>query len=217
MDAQTFFYVVGGALVLLALLISAIGIRSESFPSTGMMRLGVLVVALVVAATAAGAVRSAQDEQDNREAENREAAIELEEQTAQNEEAAGGGSASGSQQEDPPSGGTGQGDDSTATGNGAEVFATNGCGSCHTLADAGGEAVGQIGPNLDEALIDRDEDFIRTSIVDPSAFIEEGYSDGIMPQTYEEEISPKDLDSLVSYLAEATGAGASGQGSGSGG
>jgi mono/diheme cytochrome c family protein len=32
---------------------------------------------------------------------------------------------------------------------GAEVFASNGCASCHTLAKA--NASGQVGPNLDEA------------------------------------------------------------------
>ena len=32
---------------------------------------------------------------------------------------------------------------------GKEVFASQGCGSCHTLADAG--AGGSVGPNLDEA------------------------------------------------------------------
>ena len=39
------------------------------------------------------------------------------------------------------------------------------CGACHTLADAG--ANGTIGPDLDEVLADKDEAFIRESIVDP--------------------------------------------------
>ena len=42
-----------------------------------------------------------------------------------------------------PSGGGG---DATA---GKDLFASNGCGSCHTLADAG--ASGSVGPNLDES------------------------------------------------------------------
>ena len=37
------------------------------------------------------------------------------------------------------------------------------------------------GPNLDEALVDEDADFIRTSIVDPGAEVAEGFGDGIMP------------------------------------
>nr|MBA2523299.1 hypothetical protein [Solirubrobacterales bacterium] len=89
---ETLFYALGGSLVLLALLISLIGIRSDSFPSTGVMRAGIALVALVVAATAYGAVGSAQDEQSKREAEqNSESAVEAEATTATNAEDAGGG------------------------------------------------------------------------------------------------------------------------------
>jgi len=49
----------------------------------------------------------------------------------------------GETEEEPPGGGEG---DAAA---GEEVFAANGCGSCHTLEDAG--ASGSIGPNLDES------------------------------------------------------------------
>jgi mono/diheme cytochrome c family protein len=49
----------------------------------------------------------------------------------------------GETEEEPPAGGEG---DAAA---GEEVFAANGCGSCHTLEDAG--ASGSIGPNLDES------------------------------------------------------------------
>ena len=59
---ETFFYVLGGVLVLLALGISFLGMRSERFPSDAMLRVGILVVALVVAATAYGAVELSQDE-----------------------------------------------------------------------------------------------------------------------------------------------------------
>jgi mono/diheme cytochrome c family protein len=49
----------------------------------------------------------------------------------------------GGETEEPPAGGEG---DAAA---GEEVFAANGCGSCHTLEEAG--ASGSIGPNLDES------------------------------------------------------------------
>lgn len=45
-----------------------------------------------------------------------------------------------------------EGDEETPQGNpenGAEIFASSGCGDCHVLADAG--ASGTVGPNLDEA------------------------------------------------------------------
>jgi mono/diheme cytochrome c family protein len=47
------------------------------------------------------------------------------------------------------SGGGGAKGDPTA---GKDVFASAGCGSCHTLSDAG--ATGNVGPNLDTSTID---------------------------------------------------------------
>ena len=48
----------------------------------------------------------------------------------------------------------------------AAVFAS-GCAGCHTLAAAGSS--GTTGPDLDKALTGKDEAYIETSIVDPSA------------------------------------------------
>jgi cytochrome c oxidase subunit II len=86
-----------------------------------------------------------------------------------------------------------------------QVFSAqeNGCAGCHTLADAG--ASGTIGPNLDETLRDRDEDYIRRAIVDPEADTLEGFSPGVMPSNYEETLTEQEIDALVSYLAEVTG------------
>ena len=85
---------------------------------------------------------------------------------------------------------------------GGTLFATNGCGGCHALADAG--AGGQTGPNLDEVLKDKDDAFIRESIVEPNAEIAEGYGEGIMPPNYGETMTPAEIDALVAYLKEAT-------------
>jgi mono/diheme cytochrome c family protein len=207
---QTFFFVVGIGLVVLALVISFVGMRLENFPSDWMRRAGVLLVALVVVVTGASAVKSAQDEQEKRTDEaNREAATKAAVETAQNEEAGGGGSAS-SVQEEPPKPVTGPGDDQSEPSGeanaaaGAQVFTDNACGSCHTLSAQGAQAVGTIGPNLDEALVDKDPDFIRTSIVNPSAEVEDGFGDGIMPSDFEEKLAPDDLDALVAYLSQAT-------------
>lgn len=219
MDSETFFYVVGGALVLIALGISFVGMRDDDFPSPNVLRAGVLVVALVVVATAAGAVLSARAEQQHRmEEENLEAAEAEEELTAENE-ASGAGEPetpenSGEGPEDagpepteaggePAEGGLGAGDPEA----GATVFADTGCGGCHTLAEAGDAALGQTGPNLDEALLDEDPAYIEASIVDPGAVVAEGYGDGIMPTTYDTELTPEDLQNLVAYLAEATSRG----------
>jgi cytochrome c oxidase subunit 2 len=85
---------------------------------------------------------------------------------------------------------------------GKQVFASNGCGGCHTLADAG--STGQIGPDLDTALKGATDAQIKEDIVNPNAKIAQGYGPDIMPQTFGQTISPADLDALVSYLKEAT-------------
>jgi cytochrome c oxidase subunit 2 len=89
-----------------------------------------------------------------------------------------------------------------ATAAGKQVFASNGCSSCHTLSDAG--ASGTVGPNLDKALATRDDAFIKQSIVDPGAFVEKGFPNGVMPTTYGKDLKPADLDALVKYLSTVT-------------
>ena len=102
--------------------------------------------------------------------------------------------------------GGGAPDEETGAGAGAPdgktVFTDNGCGGCHALADAG--TAGGVGPSLDEELPGKDEAFIEESIVDPSAEVTEGFSDGLMPPNYGDSLQPAELDALVKYLAEVT-------------
>jgi mono/diheme cytochrome c family protein len=88
-------------------------------------------------------------------------------------------------------------------GPGGQVFAANNCGSCHTLAAAG--TTGTTGPNLDEVLPSQDVAQITEDIVDPSADIAQGFSDGVMPQDYENTIDPADLKVLVQFLSDCAG------------
>jgi mono/diheme cytochrome c family protein len=81
---------------------------------------------------------------------------------------------------------------------GKAVFASAGCGACHTFAPAG--TSGSVGPDLDEALQGKDAAFVRQSIVDPNAEIAPGYSAGVMPQNFGQQLSPKQLDDLVAFL-----------------
>jgi mono/diheme cytochrome c family protein len=81
---------------------------------------------------------------------------------------------------------------------GKTVFQATGCGGCHTFAAAG--TTGTIGPDLDEVLAGKDAAFVHESIVEPNADIAQGYSPGVMPQTYEDQLSPKQIDDLVALL-----------------
>ncbi|HXF31846.1 MAG TPA: c-type cytochrome [Solirubrobacterales bacterium] len=88
-------------------------------------------------------------------------------------------------------------------GPGAQVFANNGCGGCHTLAAA--NSGGTTGPDLDEVLPGQSEAEIEESIVDPNAKIAQGYPANVMPETFKEKLQPEELKALVEYLAENAG------------
>jgi mono/diheme cytochrome c family protein len=90
-------------------------------------------------------------------------------------------------------------------GPGAQVFANNGCGGCHTLAAA--NAGGQVGPNLDEELPGQSAAMVEKSIVDPNAEIVQGFPANVMPANYGQTLSPKELEDLVQYLLDSTAKG----------
>jgi mono/diheme cytochrome c family protein len=90
-------------------------------------------------------------------------------------------------------------------GPGAQVFANNGCGTCHTLAAA--KSGGTTGPDLDEVLPGQSAAMIEESIVDPNAKIAKGYPAGVMPQNFSTIIKPSELKALVEYLMESTAKG----------
>jgi mono/diheme cytochrome c family protein len=88
-----------------------------------------------------------------------------------------------------------------AGGPGAQVFVNKGCGGCHTFAAAEGE----VGPNLDEELPGESSDAVKKMITDPNAEIVKGYPPNVMPQNYEQDLTPKELEDLVGYLLENAG------------
>ncbi len=81
---------------------------------------------------------------------------------------------------------------------GKQVFADQGCGSCHVFEPAG--STGNVGPNLSEVLKGKDAAFIQQSIVDPNAEVASGFQPSIMPQTYGSQLSDKQLADLVAFL-----------------
>jgi mono/diheme cytochrome c family protein len=94
-------------------------------------------------------------------------------------------------------------------GPGAQVFANNGCGGCHTLAKVAG-AGGTTGPDFNEVLPGQSAAMIQESIEDPNAKIAKGYPANVMPQNFAETLSPKEIEQLVEFLMEKTGDSAKG-------
>jgi mono/diheme cytochrome c family protein len=90
-------------------------------------------------------------------------------------------------------------------GPGAQVFANNGCGGCHTLATA--KSGGVTGPNLDEVLPGQSAAMVKESIEDPNAHIAKGYPANVMPQSFSTTIKPNEIEQLVEYLISSTAKG----------
>ena len=188
---HTAFFVLGLSLVAIALVVTFIGLRFDKFPASRALLVGgTLAVAVVVGATMVFAWRNEQDV----------AEAELAADAAANEQSGNTTEADEEVGSASPSATTSTA--TTASVDGAEVFATEGCTGCHTLADAGSTAT--TGPDLDAALKGKDEAFIKQSIVDPGAFVEKGYPPNVMPTCYGTSLSPEQLVALVSYLSQVT-------------
>jgi cytochrome c551/c552 len=89
---------------------------------------------------------------------------------------------------------------------GKPVFASSGCGGCHTYAPAGSNA--SVGPDLDklaqytkQANAGDETEFIHESIANPSAYIQPGYPD-VMPKDYGQKLSDKQLADLIAFLEQ---------------
>jgi cytochrome c551/c552 len=106
----------------------------------------------------------------------------------------------------PSSGGTSTGGATGNADNGKVIFTgSGGCGGCHTLAAAG--TTGAVGPDLDSLAADASkageplDAFIKSSIVDPGAYVPSGYSDGVMPTTFGSTLSASDINDLVAFIS----------------
>ena len=99
---------------------------------------------------------------------------------------------------------------------GKQLFTDTGCDACHTLADAG-SANPTVGPKLDElasAAATRGksegqspEEYVRTAITRPDAYVVKGFQKGLMPKTYGNDLSAAEIDTLVEYLLGVAGGG----------
>jgi mono/diheme cytochrome c family protein len=74
---------------------------------------------------------------------------------------------------------------------GKEVFASAGCGSCHTLSDAG--TSGSVGPNLDDAQPSHDVVVERVT-----------NGAGVMP-SFKDQLSEKQINDVAAYVSSTAG------------
>jgi mono/diheme cytochrome c family protein len=97
----------------------------------------------------------------------------------------------GGDDDDDDAGGTTPAATGGGAADGAAVFASAGCGGCHTLEAAGSS--GQTGPNLDELQPSKEQvaEQVRTG-------------GGGMP-SFEDQLSAEEIDAVAQYVSESAG------------
>jgi cytochrome c oxidase subunit 2 len=91
---------------------------------------------------------------------------------------------------------------------GAKLFASNGCGGCHTFKPA--NSTGKVGPDLDNLAADAQkadqgplDQYTFSSIKNPDAYVVPGFQPGVMPN-YGTQLSDKQIADLTAYLTKQT-------------
>jgi cytochrome c oxidase subunit 2 len=87
---------------------------------------------------------------------------------------------------------------------GKALFASNGCGGCHTYKPAG--SGGKVGPDLDNLEADAKKAnkgpvpvYTKQSIEDPGAYVVPGFANGVMPP-YKGKLTDEQIADLVKFL-----------------
>ena len=194
---ETLFYVLGIGLVVVALVVSFVGLRSRSSRLAGAAgRRPRPRSRRSSAATGAFAWLNAEDEQEHREAELAEAA---EENAAEDEEAE---AAEEVGQRRPPRSATTR--RASADGAGRQGRSSS-RPRLRRLSHARRRRLDRDDrPRPRRRAKGQGRGLHRTSIVDPNAEVAKGYPPDVMPQTFGDDLSPEELDALVQYLIEST-------------
>jgi mono/diheme cytochrome c family protein len=89
---------------------------------------------------------------------------------------------------------------------GGKLFASNGCGGCHTFKPA--NSTGKVGPDLDNLADDAQkadlgplDQYVLTSIKNPDGYVVPGFSAGVMPN-YGTQLSDEQIADLTAYLTK---------------
>ncbi len=94
-----------------------------------------------------------------------------------------------------------------------KIFVQSGCTACHTIPGIR-VAKGREGPKLELGTTARrrladpgyhgkaqtDWEYVQESILNPSAYIVEGYPDHVMPRWYGQKLTAGALDKIIAYL-----------------
>ena len=84
-----------------------------------------------------------------------------------------------------------------------KIFIQSGCAACHTIPGIQ-VAKGREGPKLElgsnASKRLADPNYVQESILNPGAYIVEGYRDRVMPRWYGQKLSARAVDKIIKYL-----------------
>jgi len=94
-----------------------------------------------------------------------------------------------------------------------KIFIQSGCAACHTIPGIQ-VAKGREGPKLElgtnapkrladpnyQGTAETEWEYVQESILNPGAYIVEGYRDRVMPRWYGQKLSARALDKIIKYL-----------------
>lgn len=79
-----------------------------------------------------------------------------------------------------------------------------GCITCHSLQEGVvivGPSIAGIGSRAGSTISNMSaEDYLQQSILDPDAYLVEGFPAGTMPQVWEGELTGEQVDQLIAYM-----------------
>jgi cytochrome c551/c552 len=87
--------------------------------------------------------------------------------------------------------------------NGEALFRSEGCFACHSLepAESGiGPSLAGVAERAAGQSNDSAEVYLVESIIDPDAYVVDGFQDGIMPQGFGQRLTEQQLADLVAFL-----------------
>ncbi len=93
----------------------------------------------------------------------------------------------------------------------ATLGSAAGCKTCHSL-EPGAVIIGPSMAGIGTVAASRvsgmsAEEYLKKSIVDPNAYVVDGFPASVMPNTYINQLTEEEIDKLVAYLLSLDGGG----------
>jgi len=85
------------------------------------------------------------------------------------------------------------------------VYTSNGCSGCHTLGSLSAGTTGPVLTNIGTLAETRiadvtAEEYLRQSVLNPNAYVVEGFNPDVMPKTFGDTLTDDELSDLVAFL-----------------